>query len=61
MEHLGIFLVGIAVILISGLTCWYYKYKRYRVDDGEYISDSQMYTILVEGRKQEFNNDYSLI
>ena len=61
MEHLGIFLAGSAVILILILTCWYYKYKRYRVDEGEYISDSQMYTILVEERKKEFNNDYSLI
>ena len=61
MEHLGIFLACIVIILISVLACCYYKRTRYGVDKEEYISDSQMYTILFNERKKEFNDDYSLI
>ena len=61
MEHLGIFLTCIVIILISVLACCYYKRTRYSVDKEEYISDSHMYTILFNKRKKEFNDDYSLI
>ena len=61
MEHPGIFLVCIVMILISIVACCGYKLIIYGVDKEEYISDSQMYTILFNERKKECNDDYSLI